>query len=244
MFFKVTKLSAINKAEILKKAKTWFSETIAKNHIKNTEKLTNPSEFIINPFLTVYLANFLTGNSKPESIAQALLLPRVLGTSITTSFGTNIQTFTSDVLDAFGSVVSGIDIEFIDQLDGSKKYCQLKAGPNTINKDDVETIAYHFNGVRNLARTNKLKIGINDMIVGVIYGQESQLSSHYKRINKQYHYPVIVGQEFWYRLTGDELFYSDLIKAIGSVACEADYSQEFKKIIQSLSESKEIQSLK
>ena len=65
-----------------------------------------------------------------------------------------------------------------------------------------------------------------------------------ERINKQYHYPVIVGQEFWYRLTGDDLFYSDLIKAIGSVACEADYSQEFKKIIQSLSESKEIQSLK
>ena len=123
-------MSAINKAEILKKAKIWFSETIAKNHIKNTEKLTNPSEFIINPFLTVYLANFLTGNSKPESIAQALLLPRVLGTSITTSFGTNIQTFTSDVLDAFGSVVSGIDIEFIDQLDGCKKYCQLKACKN------------------------------------------------------------------------------------------------------------------
>ena len=237
-------MSAINKAEILDKAKKWFSETIAKNHIKNTEKLKNPSEFIINPFLTVYLANFLTGNSKPESIAQALLLPRVLGTSITTSFGTNIQTFTSNVLDAFGSVVSGIDIEFIDQIDGSKKYCQLKAGPNTINKDDVETIANHFNGVRNLARTNKLKIGLNDMIVGVIYGQESQLSSHYKRITKQYHYPVIIGQEFWHRLTGDNHFYFDLIKVIGSVACDADYSQEFKEIIQSLSKSKEIQSLK
>jgi len=237
-------LGAINKAEILDKAKKWFSETIAKNHIKNTEKLKNPSEFIINPFLTVYLANFLTGNSKPESIAQALLLPRVLGTSITTSFGTNIQTFTSNVLDAFGSVVSGIDIEFIDQIDGSKKYCQLKAGPNTINKDDVETIANHFNGVRNLARTNKLKIGLDDMIVGVIYGQESQLSSHYKRITKQYHYPVIIGQEFWHRLTGDNHFYFDLIKVIGSVACDADYSQEFKEIIQSLSKSKEIQSLK
>lgn len=237
-------MSAINKAEILDKAKKWFSETIAKNHIKNTEKLKNPSEFIINPFLTVYLANFLTGNSKPESIAQALLLPRVLGTSITTSFGTNIQTFTSNVLDAFGSVVSGIDIEFIDQIDGSKKYCQLKAGPNTINKDDVETIANHFNGVRNLARTNKLKIGLDDMIVGVIYGQESQLSSHYKRITKQYHYPVIIGQEFWHRLTGDNHFYFDLIKVIGSVACDADYSQEFKEIIQSLSKSKEIQSLK
>lgn len=237
-------MSTINKAEILEKSKKWFSETIAKNHIKNTKKLTNPSEFIINPFLTVYLANFLTGNSKPESIAQVLLLPRVLGTSITTSFGTNIQTFTSNVLDAFGSVVSGIDIEFIDQIDGSKKYCQLKAGPNTINKDDVETIANHFNSVRNLAKTNKLKIGVDDMIVGIIYGQESQISSHYKRITKQYHYPVIVGQEFWHRLTGDEHFYSDLLEAIGSVANDADYSEEFKKIIKELSESEAIQNLK
>lgn len=237
-------MSAINKNEILEKAKKWFNETIAKNHIKNTEKLTDPSEFIINPFLTAYLANFLTGNSKPESIAQVLLYPRVLGTSITTSFGTNIQTFTSSVLDAFGSVVSGIDIEFIDQIDGDKKYCQLKAGPNTINKDDVETIANHFDSVRNLARTNRLKIGLDDMVVGVIYGQESQLSSHYKRITKQYHYPVIVGQDFWYRLTGDENFYFDLIKAIGSVASDADYSEEFKRIIHELSESEEIQSLK
>lgn len=237
-------MSTINKAEILEKSKKWFSETIAKNHIKNTKKLTNPSEFIINPFLTVYLANFLTGNSKPESIAQVLLLPRVLGTSITTSFGTNIQTFTSNVLDAFGSVVSGIDIEFIDQIDGSKKYCQLKAGPNTINKDDVETIANHFNSVRNLAKTNKLKIGVDDMVVGIIYGQESQISSHYKRITKQYHYPVIVGQEFWHRLTGDEHFYSDLLEAIGSVANDADYSEEFKKIIKELSESEAIQNLK
>jgi hypothetical protein len=39
-----------------------------------------------------------------------------------------------------GSVVHGIDIEFIDAIDGRKKYCQLKSGPSTINKDDVVTI--------------------------------------------------------------------------------------------------------
>ena len=33
-----------------------------------------------------------------------------------------------------------MDIEFEDALDGSHKYCQLKAGPNTINKDDVEKL--------------------------------------------------------------------------------------------------------
>ena len=32
-------------------------------------------------------------------------------------------------------------------IDGEKKYCQLKSGPDTINKDDVETIAGHFKSV-------------------------------------------------------------------------------------------------
>ena len=79
---------------ILNKAQKWFRQT-SKKHIVNTKKLTKASSFDINPFLAVYLANFLSGNSKPESIAKALVYPRALGTSITTSFGTNIQKFTN-----------------------------------------------------------------------------------------------------------------------------------------------------
>lgn len=233
----------IDKEEILEKAKLWFRETIAQNHIRNTEKLINPKQFNINPFLAVYLANFLTGNSSPESIAKVLLLPRVLGTSITTSFGQNIQSFTNNVLDTFGSTTSGIDIEFVDQLDGYKKYCQLKSGPNTINKDDVETISDHFSGVINLARTNNLRLAHSDLIVGVIYGTPEDLSSHYKRITSQYHHPVFIGQEFWHRLTGDEHFYDDLIQCIGSVAIESDYSKDFERIIQELAASPEIQNI-
>lgn len=234
----------VDKEEILEKAKAWFQETVAQNHIKNTEKLVNPKEFNINPFLSVYLANFLTGNSSPESIAKVLLLPRVLGTSITTSFGQNIQSFTNTVLDAFGSTTSGIDIEFIDQVDGYKKYCQLKLGPNTINKDDVESIAGHFSGVINLARTNNLRLAHSDLIVGIIYGNPSDISSHYKRITSQYYHPVFIGQEFWHRLTGDENFYTDLIETIGSVAIEADYSKDFKRIIKELAATDTIKQIK
>ncbi|MEI7410721.1 PmeII family type II restriction endonuclease [Pectobacterium aroidearum] len=222
------------KEEILEKAKIWFTDTIIKNHIKNTEKLIDPTEFKINPFLNVYLANFLTGNSSPESIAKALIYPRVLGTSITTSFGQNMQSFTSDVLGVFGSTTSGIDIEFTDQTDGVKKYCQLKAGPNTINKDDVETIAGHFKGIINLGRTNNLKLGFENMIVGVIYGEQSDLSGHYKRITKQYHFPVITGKDFWHRLTGDENFYQDLAKAIDSAVKGSGYSQELERVVTAL----------
>ena len=228
---------------ILEKAQKWFSGTIAENHIINTKKLSDSSKLIINPFLAVYLSNFLTGNTKPESIAKALLYPRILGTSITTSFGTNIQQFTNDVLSSFGSTTSGIDIEFIDQLNGNKIYCQLKSGPNTINKDDVETIAGHFKSVIHLGRTNNLRITHDDMVVGIIYGDEDDLSSHYKRITKDYDYPIYIGKDFWHRLTGDEDFYSDLIHAIGEVAVKADFAKELKEVISSLAKDPVIKSL-
>jgi Type II restriction endonuclease EcoO109I len=229
--------------EILDKAKEWFRSIIAINHISNTRKLKKSSAFNINPFLAVYLANFLTGNSSAKSIAKALIYPRILGTSITTSFGTNIQKFTNDVLDAFGSTTPGIDIEFIDRIDGHKKYCQMKSGPNTINKDDVETIAGHFKATIGLARTNNLRISLDDMIVGVIYGESDELSGHYKRITSQYHHPVHIGKDFWHRLTGDEAFYEKLIAAIGSIAIESDYSHELEATIEQLAEQDDVKNL-
>lgn len=231
------------KIDILISAKAWFRESIASNHKKNTEKLSDPNQFNINPFLVNYLANFLTGNNSAESIAKALVYPRVLGTSITTSFGTNMQRFASDVLKGFGSMISGIDIEFVDQIDGERKYCQLKAGPNTINKDDVETIAGHFTSAKNLARTNNLRIGYDDLIVGVLYGTDAELNSHYKRLVTQYSYPVIPGQEFWRRLTGDSQFYFDLIKTMASVANEIDGSETIQNVVDSLADSDVIQKL-
>ncbi|MBL4851571.1 MAG: restriction endonuclease [Gammaproteobacteria bacterium] len=236
----------MNQAEkdiILKKAQKWFKNSIAENHIKNTKKLKDASEFDINPFLAVYLANFLTGEAKPEGIAKALVYPRALGTSITTSFGTNIQKFTNEVLSSFGSTTSGIDIEFIDQINKNKIYCQLKSGPNTINKDDVETIAGHFKNVIHLGRTNNLRITHDDMVVGIIYGDTASLSGHYKRIASDYHYPIYIGQDFWHRLTGDKDFYTDLIHAIGEVAEEADFTEELKEVIKDLADTPEVKRL-
>ena len=227
-----------HRKQILENAKSFFREEIVQNHIDRAcKKASHLSEYNVNPFLLKYLANFLTGNDNPESIAKALVLPRVLGSSITTSFGMKIQSLISSLFQGLGSTTQGIDIEFIDAIDGRKKYCQLKAGPNTINFDDVTTIINHFNGVRNLARTNNLNIGINDMIVGVIYGDEAELSSHYKKISNNY--PVYIGQDFWHRLTGKEDFYFELIDAIGEVALEVDASKVVENTIKEL--AKEIE---
>lgn len=228
-----------DRVRIIENAKQFFRDQIIQNHIEGAcERASQLSSYNVNPFLFKYLANFLTGNDSPESIARALVLPRILGSSITTSFGMKVQSLISTLFQGLGSTTVGIDIEFIDAIDGRKKYCQLKAGPNTINYDDVTTIVNHFDGVRNLARTNNLNVGINDMVVGVVYGDVSELSSHYRKISN--HYPVHIGQDFWHRLTGKEDFYFELIDGIGEIALEVDASKVVENTIKKLaSEIKE-----
>lgn len=237
----VHKLEESKKLEILEKAKVWFGDAIIKKHIENIEKLDDPNEFNINPFLTPYLATFFEGGQTPESVAKALILPRALGSSITTTFGTALQKFMTSVFkDVFGSAASGIDVEFVDCIDGRKKYCQTKLGPNTINKDDVTTIVNHFSSIKRLASTNNLQISIGDLIVGVLYGEANQLSTHYRAIRDQHHYPVYAGAEFWTRLTGDESFYIELIKAISSVVSTAKGKASLDSAITKLSSKQEI----
>lgn len=220
--------------QILSNAKMFFKNRIADNHVANTEKLKSLDIFNINPFTHKYLAKFAFGDSNPESMAKALLYPRILGTSIATTFGTQLQFFCNEVLSSYASAVSGIDVEFTDAIDGRKKYCQLKAGPTTINHDDVDTIKNHFKSIRNLARTNHLDIRVDDCVVGVFYGEEKDLSRSYRRINEEY--PVYAGAHFWHRLTGDEDFYNNLINAFAEVADETDSSALVSDILKCLSD--------
>ncbi|AVK95631.1 restriction endonuclease [Lysinibacillus sphaericus] len=220
--------------QIIENAKEFFLDEIVPSHQRNILKLTDIREFNLNPFLDKYKANLLTGSEDAESIARALVYPRVLGTSINTIFGSKLQKFCSEILEGFASTTSGIDIEFIDKIDGRRKYCQIKAGPNTINKDDVQTIIGHLNGVRNLARTNGLRLSFDDLIVGVLYGSKDELSNHYRVIDRDY--PVIIGREFWHRLTGVEDFYEQITDAIAEVAAEVDGSEMIEDVIAELAE--------
>ncbi|MDY6326777.1 MAG: PmeII family type II restriction endonuclease [Bacteroidales bacterium] len=207
------------KVSIINSGKSYFRQIIIPNHLKKIKAL-KLKDFKINPFLVNYLAAFLCGNTEPVSLAKALVYPRILGTSINTSFGQNIQIFISQLAEIAGSAsgIDGIDIEFVDALDGRKKYCQCKAGPQTINKDDVATILGHFTHLQNKARLDRLDINIGDMIVGVLYGEADELSSNYKNIDKTC--PVYCGADFWEHLTGDRHFYYHLAKAFGEVVEE------------------------
>lgn len=207
------------KQAIIESGKEYFRTTIIPNHLKNLQKL-KLSSFNINPFLINYLAAFLCGDTEPRSLAKALVYPRILGTSLNTSFGQNIQVFLSSLEEITGgaSGIEGIDIEFVDAIDGRRKYCQCKAGPQTINKEDIATILGHFKYLMNKSRLDRMGLQFDDLIVGVLYGERDNLSANYKAIDA--HYPVLCGADFWERLTGDKEFYNRLSKAFGEVVEE------------------------
>lgn len=212
-------MKKVQKQAIIRSGKEYFRSVIIPNHLRNLEKLSL-SSFNFNPFLINYLAAFLCGNTEPESLARALVYPRILGTSLNTSFGQNIQVFISQLQEVVGgaSGIDGIDIEFVDALDGRRKYCQCKAGPQTINKDDIATILGHFKYLMNKSRLDRMGLQFDDLVVGVLYGDRVNLSANYKAIDA--HYPVLCGTEFWERLTADKNFYYQLAKAFGEVVEE------------------------
>ena len=79
------------RAKILLNAKELFRNEIVGAHLLGACVRARTLEaYNINPFLLKYLANFLEGNDNPESIAKALIYPRLLSTSITT-IGENVR---------------------------------------------------------------------------------------------------------------------------------------------------------
>lgn len=201
--------------ELLSEIVKYFEKYIFENHINASLIIhSRLKSYNINPIVVKYLSKVLEGNYSPEGVAKALFYPRVLGTSINTSFGTRIQNMFVQLQIADGSLIPGMDIEFIDKIDNRKKWCQLKSGPNTINSEDVKPLIRKFTNTIQLARTNQALKNINntDFIVGVLYGESNELSMHYKEIDK--FHPVIIGQDFWHRITGFPDFYNGLVASL------------------------------
>jgi hypothetical protein len=232
-----------NKA-VLDAAKVWFEEKIIASHVKNTMMLTDVDKFNINPFTVWYLAKFTDNEVTPRSIAKALILPRVLGSSIATSLGTNLQRFITDTLvTAYGSAASGMDIDFKDRRDGLNKYSQLKLGPNTINKDDVKTINDKFKGVQNLLKANGQSLSKSHFAIGIMFGEESEVNSWYRELRDEHGWELYVGKDFWWRLTGDEDFLDRLVDVIQNSTEISAASTALESTIEKLSEDLRIQKL-
>ena len=223
--------------ELLNEIVKYFEKYIFENHINASLAIHSKlKSYNINPIVVKYLSKVLEGNYSPEGVAKALFYPRVLGTSINTSFGTRIQNMFVELQIADGSLIPGMDIEFIDKRDNRKKWCQLKSGPNTINSEDVKPLIKKFTNTIQLARTNKALKNINntDFIVGVLYGENGELSMHYKKIDK--FHPVIIGKDFWHMITGFPNFYNGLVASLQECINNLDTKEFFTKGCDELTE--------
>lgn len=218
----------MSEKELLLIITDYFKNKIFENHKINSIKTHSKlKSYKINPIIVKYLSKILENDFTPIGIAKALYYPRILGTSINTSFGTRIQNMFVELNLAEGSLIKGMDIEFIDKIDKRRKWCQLKSGPNTINSEDVNPLLRKFTTVTNLARTNSMNLNNSDLILGVLYGEKDQLSQHYQKIDKQF--PVIIGKEFWHRITGFENFYDKLVSNLDLMILNLDIEDFFKK---------------
>jgi len=228
--------------ELLEIITAYFKEKIFENHkISALKKHSKLNSYKINPIIVKYLSKILEDDFTPIGIAKALYYPRILGTSINTSFGTRIQNMFVELDLAKGSLIKGMDIEFIDKIDNRKKWCQLKSGPNTINSEDVNPLLRKFSTVTNLARTNAMDLNNSDLILGVLYGEEEQLSQHYKKIDEQF--PVIIGKEFWHRITGYSDFYDKLVLSLDEMILALNTEAFFEKGYMALAKEIEISDL-
>ena len=232
----------MNESELLNIIKDYFEDKIFENHKKNVLRTHSTlKSYKINPVVVKYLSKILEDDFTPLGIAKALYFPRVLGTSINTSFGTRIQNMFVELGLANGSLIKGMDIEFIDKIDNRKKWCQLKSGPNTINSEDVNPLLKKFSSVVNLARTNVISLNNSDLILGVLYGEQSQLSQHYKKIDERH--PVIIGEGFWHRITGYPNFYSKLVEELDLLIINIDTEDFFTQGYIALAKEVETSSL-
>lgn len=156
--------------ETLKEIVEYFKTYIFENHITASinihSKLKN---YNINPIVVKYLSKVLENGYTSIGVAKALYYPRVLGTSINTSFGTRIQNMFVDLKIAEGSLIKGMDIEFVDKIDNRKKWCQLKSGPNTINSEDVKPLINSQIQLILLEQTKHLKTSTIQILLLVCY---------------------------------------------------------------------------
>ena len=214
----------------------WFSSTFIPHQEELLQKWLKAKNHNINPYLVAYKSAALTGSKSAEGIAEALITLSWLGQGLSTSFGMQFQAQLTKILrDVFGSTTSGIDVEFIDNFDGRKKYAQIKLGPDTINSDDVETIDNHFKAIKRLGRTNNLALQNNDLIIGVIYGSHSQLNANYKAL-KDRDYEIFVGDEFFEHVTGVPDLGTQLVEAAVSASKTVNVNSLLERAIDTLSQ--------
>jgi hypothetical protein len=152
-----------------------------------------------NPFL-LRLMGFQTA----REIAEFMVDQRT-ERSVVTSFGTRIQNV-AKVISERGTGVEGADI--CKEKNGRRYYIQMKAGPNTVNKD----IASEINTLlQSATRRNSGSVAL----LGMTYGRRDRVSSiiqKYSRID------WLIGKEFWEFISDNPGFARELFDIVADIS--------------------------
>lgn len=144
----------------------------------NALKKLSINNLNFNPFLLRVL-----NLDSPKKIAEFMINER-LERSVVTSFGSRIQKV-AKLVGGKGTGVEGGDI--LVEKEGKRYYVQMKAGPNTPNKDLVSMINQLL---RSATRRNAGSIAL----LGMTYGTREQVSGIIKGYS---HIDWKIGREFW-----------------------------------------------
>ena len=120
------------------------------------------------------------------------------------------------------SAATGIDLEF-DQ-EGTRYLVSVKSGPNWGNSSQQRRQELDFQNAVKVLKQSKRKLDVQP-VLGICYGK---VKTSYLR-----GYMKVVGQNFWYLISGNENLYTEIIEPIGYRAKEhnAKFKKEKSKLI-------------
>ena len=152
-----------------------------------------------NPFLLRLL-----GFETPREIAEFMVTQRTERGAVT-SYGQRIQTI-AKLITTRGTGVEGADI--CKEKNGRRYYIQMKAGPNTPDKDILQQINTLLQGA---IRRNHGSVAL----LGMTYGKRDRVSSiiqKYSQIN------WLIGKEFWEFISDDPHFARTLFEIVQDIS--------------------------
>lgn len=170
-----------------------------------------------NPYL-FRVKNILTAGELVKSLLDAKM-----SSSEEELFGAfleNLAIFIAQkTLDANKSSSHGIDFEY--NKDKTRYLVTLKSGLNWGNSSQWKALEADFKSAMTILKQSLHVTSIN-CILGICYGKA-------KTTTKRGIIQQVCGQNFWYMITGKELFYKEIIEPLGYRAKESNESFERRK---------------
>jgi hypothetical protein len=120
------------------------------------------------------------------------------------------------------SNATGIDLEFENK--NTRYIVSIKSGPNWGNKSQQDKQQQDFNNAVKVLRQSR-HIGAIQPVLGICYGKT--------RTSYLRGYLKVVGQNFWYLISGNENLYTEIIEPLGYRAKEHNkfFLKEKSKVI-------------